>query len=159
MIKKTREFYRQHRKKFITLLLAITIVELIFLPLNFSPESLHGLPEFSILLLFSELFFIVGLALMAFSVEHDLGPNPFKWRKNIKKLMQHVPSDKKFWLGFYINMFGALATGLVFFIGIILFLPVEAWGVLWIPVFDIIVTLLLRASILQLRKEALLLNE
>ena len=50
-------------------------------------------------------------------------------------------------------MIGALATGVFVLIGIILVLPKQSWGVIWLPIADIAVTLLLRATVLEIRNE------
>ena len=150
-----KDKYQKHKKKLIILLGFFTVVELFLVPFNASSTELAKLPIFATLLLFSESLFIIGLLLIALSVEHDLGPNPLKWRRHFKTLIKHIPNDKKFWIGFWINLVGALSTGLIVLFGIIFVLPIESWGIIWLPITDIAITILLRATILELRRESL----
>lgn len=148
-----KNVYYRHRKIILILLLIFTVLEIAIVPLNASATELSRLPTFATLLLISEILFILGILLMALSIEHDLGPNPLKWRKQLKHLVKNMRTDKRFWVGFWMNMIGALGTGVIVFIGIILVLPIQSWGILWLPIADITITLLLRATVLEIRNE------
>jgi hypothetical protein len=144
----------EHKVKLMWILVLASIAMLFLSPFNELKEKLIGtLPWVFLSLLVTEGLFTAGIVLMAASVEHDLGLNPLKWRKHLKTVLKHVPENQLFWWGFWINATGALGTGLVLSIAVITSLPATSWGIIILPFMDLGLTIALRATILELKKD------
>ena len=144
----------EHKVKLIWILIIASIAMLFFSPLNELKDKLADtLLWVFISLLVTEGLFILGIILMAAAVEHDLGLNPFKWRSHLKTVLKHVPESRLFWLGFWVNATGAVGTGLVISVAVVTSLPVTSWGLIFLPFMDLGLTIALRATILELKKD------
>jgi hypothetical protein len=102
-------------------------------------------------LILSECLFLLGACLVAVAVgKHvfaDCGGKPIRIaaairrvRRSYKSLASTALSSRLFRLGFNLNWIGAAATGLILALGILLALPVHAWGLLLLPILDIAAT-------------------
>lgn len=144
----------EHHKKIMWFLVALSVIMLFFSPLNELKDIVsQNLPWVLTGLIITEGLFVLGLIFMAYSVEHELGLNPFKWRSHFKKVAKHIPESRVFWLGFWLNAIGAFGSGVVVGLGILISLPVTSWGLIWLPFLDLSLTIALRATILELRRE------
>jgi hypothetical protein len=106
----------------------------------------------AIALVVSEAFFIGGALLVAGSLGHHVlssrGGTESATRltamRNVRatyrELAHHVGSSRAFSLGFLLNWVGAAGTGIVLAVGIILVLPVSSWGLLILPLLDLVAT-------------------
>lgn len=105
----------------------------------------------AVLLILCEVSFVIGAALVAVGLGREAfrgtGHNPLRWiaallqvRSQFKVLAACVSNNKLFRFGFYLNWMGAFGTGLVLLIGIIIVLPVTAWGIAILPLLDIVAT-------------------
>lgn len=154
-----KRFLKKHIKTLAYVIFLLSILELVYVLVagDSTNEVVDSLPGVFVLTLVSEALFIVGLIVMAYAVEHELGKNPLKWRKHLKKVIRQVPNSRIFWVGFWINAIGALATGIIWLGAVILSdLPLQTWGILWLPISDILLTISLRASIIELKNEKII---
>lgn len=152
---KLKQFYKKHATKIIVVLLILTILEI---TLSFSfdktpDELISNLPWLVAATIATEALFILGLAIMAYSVGHDIGWNPFKWRSHLKTVVHKVSLDAMFWFGFWVNAAGAFGTGAVWLSAILLGMPISSWGTAWLPLADIFLTISLRSTVLELKRE------
>jgi hypothetical protein len=144
----------KHHKKIMWALVAASIAMLFFSPLNELKETVsEALPWVLTGVLITESLFVIGIIIMAIAVEYELGLNPLKWRSHIKSVLHHVPENRLFWIGFWINAIGALGSGIVVAAGILISLPATSWGLIWLPFLDLSLTVALRITILELKKE------
>lgn len=111
----------------------------------------HRLSEIGVfagLLVFTEVCFIVGAVLVASglgkSVFANTGSNPFKWaralvqvRGSYHDMAVRISESSLFRAGFNLNWFGAVGTGIVAAVGIVVVLPYSAWGIMILPLLDI----------------------
>lgn len=113
---------------------------------------------FVILFAFSEVCFIVGALLVAVgtgkTIFADTGKNPLnrlrailRVRSTYRKFVADAPRSGAVRFGFHLNWFGALATGVFAAVGIIVVLPMTSWGLLVLPLLDIVATIGWRAPI------------
>jgi len=138
----------------VTAALVLISVGLFFTtPFDSTLDKMHenNLAGYVFVVTVSELLFITGLLIMAITVGHDIGVNPFKWRRHINQVMKKVAIDKFFWVGFWINFAGALGTGMVFTIVTILLLPPQSWGLAVVGFIDLFITMALRREVLRLK--------
>lgn len=100
----------------------------------------------------SEALFILGLFIMSMVVGVDLGKNPFKWRAHFRTLVSQVRKQKLFWVGFWINAVGAIGSGVLIIISVIVLLEPKYWALCIIGLIDLIITLAIRFEILTIEK-------
>lgn len=111
-------------------------------------EELDKVAAFAILLLLTEICFVIGAIMVAAglgkSIFRGTGYNPIAWLKAIGKLRgeyhsfaERINTSTSFRIGFNLNWIGAVGTGLVLAIGILVVLPATAWGLLILPALDI----------------------
>ena len=136
------------------LLVILSIINLVFSPISLlSQRIIDVAPTLAYFLAVTEGMFILGIFVMGSIVGYDLGWNPLNWRKHLYGLAAEVNKSKVFWIGFWINSVGAIGTGLVLAYGVVRALPVSSWGLLWLAVADISVTIGLRATLLGIHRE------
>ncbi len=147
----------RHHKKITIAVVIISLASLVFSPAGLIKDKIiDTIPALALSMLITEGLFIAGIVIMALVAGFDLGPNPFKWRDHLQTLGQQINKSKMFWVGFWVNTIGALGSGLVLGYGIVKALPTSSWGLLWIPVLDIILTFSVRAAVLDLHRAAIL---
>ena len=110
-------------------------------------------PEFAVAILVTEILFILGLFIMAYSVGHSLGKNIFKWKKQLKNIVKDIPDNRLLWVGFWTNTIGAVGTGIAVGVAIIKILPPQSWGLLWLAFIDLGITLAIRTAVWELKEE------
>ena len=144
----------KHHKKITAVIVPVSVLSLFLSPLDKVKDKIMGsAPELLALLATSELLFIAGIIIMASAVGLELGKNPLTWRKHFHGLVKEITTDNLFWTGFWINAVGALATGILIGVGVVILLPPQSWGLIWLAVADIAITLLIRGAVLELRQE------
>lgn len=103
-------------------------------------------------LLVSEAVFVGGLAVMLAALGMRLSPNPMRWRRQWRAAARKATSTPTFWVGFWINAVGALATGVIGTAAVVVTLPVTAWGLAALPLLDVALTLSVRGAALSWRQ-------
>lgn len=158
MNKQLKSFIKRNIKSIVVVLLILSVVEFIYVLTlgDAAKQIVDSLPYLVGITLVSEIMFLSGIVIMAYSVEEAIGWNPLHWRKKLKTILKVVPNEKKFWVGFWINAAGAFITGAVWVFAVMTGLPFEAWGLIWLPLTDIGLTISLRYSILELKKEKII---
>lgn len=147
----------EHHKKLTWLLIIFSVAMLFFSPLEELRKTLSETLSWVVPgLLLTEGLFVLGIFFMAASVEHELGLNPLKWRSHVRNVLRYVPQSRIFWTGFWVNAVGAVGSGVVLGVAIVVGLPVTSWGLIWLPFLDLGLTIALRAVILELKKETTL---
>lgn len=112
-------------------------------------NHLESLAVFALLFAFSEACFVIGALMVAIGggkvVFAGTGKNPLKWalavwrvRTAYRKLAEVAPSSRLVRIGFHLNWLGAVLTGVFLAAGIILVLPMTSWGLLVLPLLDIL---------------------
>ena len=143
-----------HHKKIAAIIIIFSIILSFFSPIGKTIDKIAEVsPQILIGVGITEGLFVIGLLIMAGVVGFELGPNPLKWKRQFKKVAHHLPEDNWFWVGFWINATGALGSGVVVAWGVIKALPPQSWGLIWIPFLDLGLTIVIRASILELKRE------
>ena len=61
----------------------------------------------------------------------------------------NVSVSPAFWTGFVVNTIGGVGTGVVLAVGIVLGLPPQSWGLLVLPVLDLVLTAAVRGAVLS----------
>jgi hypothetical protein len=95
-------------------------------------------------LLVSETCFLVGTVIMFVSAGSRLFGgdgifvNVFEARRNTKFFATQVTTSTPFRIGFNLNWIGAVLTGLTLLLGILFLLPTTSWGLVILPVLDIV---------------------
>ena len=106
---------------------------------------------FVIALTLSEILFIAGACFVAGAVGKHVfagcGWKPIRVaaairnvRRSYRSLASSAISSRLFRIGFNLNWIGAAATGVITALGILIVLPVHAWGLLLLPILDIAAT-------------------
>jgi hypothetical protein len=154
-----------HKKKVFIALCLLSVLELIFVSVTGSlKQIIDAMPLAIALSVVSELLFSAGIVMMAIASEQSIGLNPLKWRSHLNKLIQDIKRSRLFIFGFWMNFVGALATGVIWLVVILLRLPPSGWFLLWLPIMDIALTLAVRKAFIDLvalplrKKHAVLLD-
>ncbi len=143
-----------HHKKIAAAVVAVSVLASFLTPISETTDKISAVAPWVIVGVgVTEALFITGLLIMAARVGFELGPNPLNWKRHFKQVAHHLPEDKLVWLGFWINALGALGTGLVLAWGVVRALPPQSWGIIWVPFLDLLLTVFIRATILELRRE------
>lgn len=100
-------------------------------------------------LLVSEVLFVAGLAIMAWSVGVRMGFNPLRWRDRVEVVLASLDRSVTFWFGLAINTVGAAGTALVIVAAVLGGLPLSAWGLLLLPLADLSLTVAVRAAVVN----------
>ncbi len=138
---------RPHKKKLLVVLVVLTVLESIFVTATgMIKQLIEAVPIAILLSIVSESLFTIGIGIMAYSAGHSLGWNVLGWRKHVEALMKTVSASRLFLFGFWVNFIGALGTGVVWLIVILVSLPLSGWILLWLPAFDIALTFAVRAA-------------
>ncbi len=114
-------------------------------------DRLGSLIWITVAIIASEVLFITGAILVALSMGRHIfagaGANPLRWiaairslRATYRDLSQRVGNSPLFIWGFRMNWVGAASTGIVLALGIVIVLPVNAWGLLVFPMLDLAAT-------------------
>lgn len=98
-------------------------------------------------LVLSELLFVVGLLVIALAAGVRLPRNPLAWRAELPSLLASLHRTPAFWVGLIVNTIGALGTAVVLIVAITRGLPWQSWGLLVLPVTDLMLTLAVRAGV------------
>ncbi|MEL6985213.1 MAG: hypothetical protein AAFO29_22465, partial [Actinomycetota bacterium] len=115
----------------------VSVASLIFSPLGPLIDRIREVgPWVGLGLLVSEVLFIVGLAVMAWSVGVRLGANPLRWRDRLQDVLAQLDRSPSFWTGLAINTVGAVGTAVVVLGAIAAGLPLSAWGLMVLPLAD-----------------------
>jgi len=101
------------------------------------------LPWVGIGVIVTEVLFVSGLLIMALSLGIRIR-NPLKLRREIKSVLSASTASKTFWAGFWVNAVGAVGTGLLACAGIISVFPVTSWGLMYLPLIDLVATVAIR---------------
>jgi hypothetical protein len=143
-----------HHKKITLFIVVASLVASFLTPIE---QTISRLAEFAPGVLLAvgvtEALFVLGLVIMAGTVGFELGPNPLKWKQHFVRVVRHLPADKWFWAGFWVNAAGALGTGIVLAWAVVKALPPQSWGLIWVPFLDLGITVFIRATILELKRE------
>lgn len=121
-------------------------------------EELDKVAIFAIMLVLTEICFVIGATMVAAGLGKSIfagtGYNPLAWLKAIGRLRgeyhsfaERINTSTSFRIGFNLNWFGAVGTGVVALVGILVVLPATAWGLLVLPVLDIAASFGWRAPI------------
>ncbi len=146
-LNKIRRLKYVNRKNALILLVIGSLLSIFLTPLSrVKQEVTSNLPWVAAGTILTETMFIVGLGIMAWEAEEELGRNPLLWRKRIHKVINHLVTTKAFWVGFWVNAAGALGTAIIVGLSVILTFPVQSWGLLWVPALDLAATITIRAS-------------
>lgn len=130
------------------MLVVLSIASLAFSPLGPLIDRVREVgPWVGLGLIVSEVLFIVGLAVMAWSVGVGLGANPLRWRHRMQDVLGQLDRSPAFWTGLAINTMGAVGTALVVVGAIVAGLPVSAWGLMVLPLADVSLTIAVRAAV------------
>lgn len=130
-------------------LVALSVLSLLLSPLEATVDRIVDVAPWVALALFvSEAFFLGGLAVMASLVGVRIGWNPFQWSERFEATVSDVTASPAFWIAFATNTLGGIGTALVLFVGIVVGLPVQAWGLLVLPLLDLALTAAVRIAIL-----------
>lgn len=131
----------------IVIAVAWSVVMLVFSPLGEVLDSLKdNAPILGVSLIASEVLFIIGLVLMALSLGIKVR-NPFKLRRHLKEFISSISASKLFWVGFFVNLVGAVMTAIIGLAGVMLVLPVASWPIALIFLVDLWATLEVRKAV------------
>lgn len=126
----------------------VSVASLIFSPLGPLIDRIREVgPWVGLGLLVSEVLFIIGLAVMAWSVGVRLGANPLRWRDRLQDILAQLDRSPSFWAGLTINTVGAVGTAVVVLGAIAAGLPLSAWGLMVLPLADVSLTIAVRAAV------------
>lgn len=130
------------------LLAALSVASLVFSPLGPLVERAREVgPWVGLGLVVSEALFVLGLAVMAWSVGVRMGLNPLHWRDRWATVLARLDRSPLFWLGLVVNTIGAVGTAAVLGVAVLTGLPRSAWGLLVLPVADLSLTVAVRAAV------------
>lgn len=109
------------------------------------------LPWVGTAVVLSEALFIIGLIIMAIAAGTSIR-HPWRLRREIKTLFRDtVVKSRLFWVGFSINVIGALGSTGSICVALFMVLPVQSWAIILIPLADILATVLLRLWVIRYR--------
>lgn len=60
--------------------------------------------------------------------------------------------NREFWFGYSLNLLAAVGEAAVAIVGICAYLPILAWGNLCVPIIDLVVTIVLRKTLLDVSR-------
>lgn len=130
--------------------MVLSIASLLFSPLGPLIDRVREVgPWVGLGLIVSEVLFVIGLAVMAWSVGVRLGSNPLRWRDRMQDVLAALDRSPTFWTGLIINTIGAVGTAVVVVGAIVAGLPVSAWGLMVLPLADVSLTVAVRAAVVN----------
>ncbi len=130
-------------------LVIFSLGSLVFTPFDsLWSRVISSLPWLGTGVIVSEAFFIGGLIIMAMSMGLKIR-NPLRLRKELKSILRASVATKPFWVGFWVNALGAVASGILLGVGICVVLPVTSWGLLYLPLVDLTATVVIRRWALE----------
>jgi hypothetical protein len=105
----------------------------------------------AVALVVSECMFVAGSCMVAAALGRHVfagvGASPVRAlravagiRGQYREIAARATKSRMFTWGFVINWIGAAMTGVVVFVGILIVLPMTAWGLLVLPVLDLVAT-------------------
>ncbi len=103
-------------------------------------------------LLVSEGLFIAGLGTMIVATGSRLPSNPFRWRAQLLDALKGALHTKVFWLGFWVNLVGAVGTAVIGAAAVFIVLPPLGYGLLIVPALDLFATVVIRSAVVSLDK-------
>jgi hypothetical protein len=143
-------FYKKHHVRIIIAIIVLSIAWSLYVWISYGSlyEKLGQVSGLGAIMFMSELAFTVGAIIMLVSLGED-----FPWRKihlwpshvmrarrDLKLFANEAIQSKLFGFGFWLNFVGAVLTSLILFGGILVLLPVQAWGLLVIVIIDLLAT-------------------
>lgn len=130
--------------------MVLSIASLLFSPLGPLIDRVREVgPWVGLGLIVSEVLFVIGLAVMAWSVGVRLGSNPLRWRDRMQDVLAALDRSPTFWTGLIINTIGAVGTAVVVVGAIVAGLPLSAWGLMVLPLADVSLTVAVRAAVVN----------
>lgn len=130
--------------------MVLSIASLLFSPLGPLIDRVREVgPWVGLGLIVSEVLFVIGLAVMAWSVGVRLGSNPLRWRDRMRDVLAALDRSPTFWTGLIINTIGAVGTAVVVVGAIVAGLPLSAWGLMVLPLADVSLTVAVRAAVVN----------
>lgn len=130
--------------------MVLSIASLLFSPLGPLIDRVREVgPWVGLGLIVSEVLFVIGLAVMAWSVGVRLGSNPLRWRDRMQDVLAALDRSPTFWTGLVINTIGAVGTAVVVVGAIVAGLPLSAWGLMVLPLADVSLTVAVRAAVVN----------
>ena len=132
------------------LLIALSVGSLVLSPLDETVDRVRRVaPWVGLGLVVSEALFVIGLAVMAWSVGIGLGPNPLRWRQRFSAVIDSLHRTPVFWIGLAVNTVGAVGSAAVVVAGVVAGLPRSTWGLLVLPVADLGLTAAVRTAVVS----------
>lgn len=146
--------HKTNKRDILIVLPVFSLASILLTPVSEVKKGItDNLPWIGVGTLITEVFFIIGLGIMALEAGHQLGPNPVRWRRKLPHIFRGVVRTKIFWLGFYTNTAGALGTAIILSIGIFKILPPQSWGLIILPLLDLSLTFALRYAVVNASKD------
>jgi len=131
-------------------LIGLSLASLALSPLGSLIDRVREIgPWVGLGLIVSEVLFVVGLAIMAWSVGVRMGSNPLRWRDRLETVLASLDRSSVFWVGLAINTVGAAGTAIVIVAAVLGGLPPSAWGLLLLPMADLSLTVAVRAAVVN----------
>ena len=141
---------RRLRRIAFWVLIGASIVSILASPLQSTIDRAKRVgPWVGLGFVITEGLFIVGLAVMAWSVGVRMGANPFRWRTRFETVLSRLNRSLLFWVGLAVNTIGAIGTGVVLVAAIVAGLPASSWGLLVLPFGDLALTAAVRAAVVK----------
>ncbi len=113
-------------------------------------RAIQVLPWVGTTLILTEALFIIGLIIMALAAGMSVR-NPWRLRREITTILQQTVTSRMFWVGFWINLVGAIGSTVVLAIALFKVLPIQSWAIILILVADLFATILLRVWVMRYR--------
>ena len=124
-------------------------------------EKLATLPFFAAALAIGEICFVGGAVRVATSVGAWVKSNDDRWwvqlrrvRKDFRSLVGASTATRRFRVGFVLNWCGAVISGLLGLVAVVVFLPPTGWGLVLVPVLDLVATFAWRSAVVVRLREA-----
>lgn len=108
------------------------------------------LPWVGTAIILSEALFITGLIIMAIAAGMSVR-NPWRLRRELKAIFRSAANSRLFWVGFWINVVGAVGSTGSVCVALFKVLPVQSWAIILIPLADLLATALLRLWVIRYR--------
>jgi hypothetical protein len=142
-------FLRSWRRLAVAVLVGLSIASVALAPLQPTIDRVRqAAPWIGAGLAVSEILFVIGLGIMAWPVGTHIGYSPLGWRRRVVGLSSELRRTPVFWIGLAVNTAGAVGTGTVLLVVVVVCLPVTAWGLIGLVVGDLVMTVAVRAAIL-----------
>lgn len=132
-------------------LVIISVGFLLFTPYDqLLDNAKQVLPWVSTAIILSEALFITGLIIMALAAGMSVR-HPWRLRRELKAIFRTTANSRLFWVGFWINVIGAVGSTGSVCVALLKVLPVQSWAIILIPLADLLATALLRLWVISYR--------